>query len=120
MSSLSIALILGVPLVLFMTAIGLMIWRAFFPKQNQIQGLTDRNGQIVSPSIHLGVSIMCLSAAVICAWRLIVASAATGTVLNRVKERLDIWALLLISTSLALQFFKQYKKFKSARANGAA
>jgi hypothetical protein len=113
-SNLWTAIILGIPLALFGTAIGMIVWRAVYPRRNKIMGLTDRNGQIVNPSIHLGVSVICMLSALVCAWWLVVAKATEGTRLTHFKSHLDLMALLSISTALALQFFKQYKKLKKA------
>ncbi len=114
MNPLLIALIIGIPMALFVVAIGLMIWRAIYPRRNKIRGLTDRNGLIVNPFIYLGISVICMLVALACVWRLTVAWAPTGSGLNQFKGRVDIFALLSISTALAIQFFQQFKKFKKS------
>ena len=120
MSSLSIALILGIPLIALLLAVCLMVWRAFNPKRNAIRGLTNSGGQVVNPYIHAGVSFLCLAIAMYCYWRLRVFTPVSQTMSGRLGERLNLWALALISTGLSIKFFKQYKRFKNARARSNA
>jgi hypothetical protein len=119
-SNLSITLILGIPIVLIAVAIGLMIWRALYPRRNRVPGFTDRNGTIVNPYFHLAVSLFCALATLYSGWRLLNGPQPTWSASYQKRERLEVVAQLLIGAPMAFYYFKKFKRFKKPASSADA
>ena len=120
MSSVLIAIILGIPAALIAAAIVLMVWRAIHPRRNELHGLTNKSGTIVNPYIYLIGCVITFLMSAFCTWRLFVGPDSRWPPNEQLEHRLSFLSLSLLGYSYTIHTYKKFKRYKSAGSRADA